>query len=137
MASKNLEKKVIFIRLMVGIVAVAEGLGCLLSGSQGGLLAQTGFLSSQATTAVFSIMAIVFGGLVLAGFKARLAAIPLLLLFAMSFLTTQLVDITKEGLPALRAASTHFCMIMGSLYIFFAGAGAFSMDARPPKAQKT
>ena len=76
------------------------------------------------------IVEIVCGGLIIAGFLTRLAAVPLLIDMAVAIVTTKIPMLAKSGFWSMaHEARTDFSMLLGCLFLLLVGAGACSIDA--------
>jgi chromate transport protein ChrA len=70
------------------------------------------------------------GVLVLLGLATRLAAIPLIIDMLVAIATTKFPILREKGLwAAAHEARTDWAMLLGSLFLQFAGAGPWSVDA--------
>ena len=89
------------------------------------------------------IVEIVCGALIILGLFTRLAAIPLIIIMIVAIVSTKvpillghdfwifhLPKLSRYGFwSMMHEARTDFCMLLGSLYLLIAGAGAWSLDA--------
>jgi putative oxidoreductase len=80
------------------------------------------------------VVEIVCGALLIAGLLTRLAAVPLIIDMLVAILTTKLPMLVHQGFrAAAHEARTDFTMLLGSLFLLIAGAGAWSIDSRLSK----
>lgn len=74
---------------------------------------------------------IVCGLLLVIGFYARAAAIPLLTIMTVALLSTKVPILLNDGFwEAAHSARTDFCMTVGSVFILLRGAGRWSLGSR-------
>ena len=90
------------------------------------------------------VVEIVCGSLIILGFLTRLAAIPLIIDMCVALVSTKIPILLGHGfwrfsvskLPSYgfwsmaHEARTDFAMLLGSIFLLIAGAGAWSLDAR-------
>ena len=134
---------VILIRLLVGWVFLAEGVGKFIYPDEqaAGRFAKIPAIPWPHFFGPFvGTVEIVFGVLVLLGLLTRLAALVLLIDISVAILTTKLPILRGQhyGLPELKhytlwgmlhEARTDFSMWLGSLFLIIVGAGSWSLDA--------
>jgi putative oxidoreductase len=126
-------RAVLFVRLMVGGVFLAEGVQKFLFPALLGVgrFAKIGIPAPQVLAPFVGVVEIVCGALVVLGIATRLAAIPLLADILVAIATTKLPMLAKAGFwPTVHEARTDFCMLMGLLFLLAVGAGRISLDAR-------
>jgi uncharacterized membrane protein YphA (DoxX/SURF4 family) len=76
------------------------------------------------------VVEIVCGVLLIAGLLTRLAAVPLIVDITVAIWTTKIPILMKQGFWAMaHEARTDWCMLLGSVFLMLAGAGAWSIDA--------
>jgi uncharacterized membrane protein YphA (DoxX/SURF4 family) len=124
---------VLFIRLMVGGVFLAEGVQKFLFPAALGVgrFAKIGLPAPQLLAPFVGAVEIVCGALVLLGLATRLAAVPLLADILVAIATTKLPMLARSGFWAtVHEARTDFSMLMGLLFLLAVGAGRLSFDAR-------
>ena len=135
----------ILIRLLVGLVFVPEGIQKLIFPDilGAGRFANIGIPYPEVMGPFVGIVEIVCGALIIAGFLTRLAAIPLIIVMIVALLSTKapillgqdfwifhLPEASRYGSwSMMHEARTDFCMLLASLYLLIAGAGAWSIDA--------
>jgi putative oxidoreductase len=135
----------ILIRLLVGLVFVPEGIQKLIFPDilGAGRFATIGIPYPEVMGPFVGIVEIVCGALILAGFLTRLAAIPLIIIMIVALVSTKapillgqdfwifhLPKASRYGFwSMMHEARIDFCMLLASLYLLIAGAGAWSIDA--------
>ena len=136
----------ILVRLMVGLVVfLPEGIQKLafpeILGA--GRFANIGIPYPEAMGPFVGTVEIVCGSLIILGLLTRLAAIPLIVLMVVAIVSTKLPiwaghDVWIFHMPKIarygfwsmaHEARDDFLMLLGSLYLLIAGAGAWSLDA--------
>jgi putative oxidoreductase len=136
----------ILVRQMVGLVVVLpEGIQKLafpeILGA--GRFANIGIPYPEAMGPFVGTVEVVCGTLIILGLLTRLAAIPLIVIMVVAIVSTKLPiwaghDIWIFHMPKLarygfwsmaHEARDDFLMLLGSLYLLIAGAGAWSLDA--------
>jgi putative oxidoreductase len=136
----------ILIRLMVGGVFLSEGVQKFLypAARGAGRFAKIGLPSPEHLGPLVGTVEIVCGALVLVGLFTRLAVLPLLAVIAVAIVTTKIPILLGEGywgltlkeLPsygffaAMHESRTDLAMVLGSLFLWLAGGGTWSIDAR-------
>ena len=136
----------IFIRLSLAFVFVFEGYQKLVLpdvlGS--GRFAGIGIPWPEVMGPFVGVVELVCGLLMLAGLFARLAAVPLIIIMVVAIVSTKIPillgsdllmfnvrDLDRYGfLSMTHEARTDFAMLMEAIFILFAGAGRWSVDAR-------
>ena len=120
-------------RLAVGLIFLSEGLQkYIIPGATGtARFAKIGF-SNPAFWAYFTgSFEIVCGILILLGFLTRLAAIPLLIIMVVAFITTKIPILTGNGFWAFaHEYRTDFAMTLLLIYLLVYGAGNYSLDKK-------
>jgi putative oxidoreductase len=122
----------LLIRLLVGAVFLSEGIQKFLFPDALGIgrFTQIGIPAPEFFAPFVGVVEIVCGTLVLLGLLTRLAAIPLIINISVAILTTKVPMLLNKGFwPMAHEARTDLCMLLGSLFLLFAGAGAWSLDA--------
>ena len=136
----------ILVRLLVGLaVFFPEGIQKLIFPDilGAGRFANIGIPYPEVMGPFVGIVEIVCGVLIILGLFTRLAAIPLIIIMIVAIVSTKVPillghDFWIFHLPKLarygfwsmmHEARTEFCMLLGSLYLLIAGAGAWSLDA--------
>jgi putative oxidoreductase len=142
--SASAPRAAILIRAMVGVVFVAEGVQKFLYPAEvgAGRFAKIGIPQPDLLAPFVGSVEIVCGTLVLLGLFTRFAVLPLLGVMAVAFVSTKLPillghDIGPFQLRQLpyygfwgfaHESRTDFSMVMGSLFLLFAGPGPLSLD---------
>jgi putative oxidoreductase len=136
----------ILIRVMVGAVFLSEGIQKFLYPAYvgAGRFERIGIPNPEIMGPFVGAIEIVCGTLVLLGLFTRWAVLPLLAIMAVAFITTKLPILLGQDLGPFRVrqlnyygfwsfaheSRTDFSMVMGSLFLWFAGPGPLSLDAR-------
>jgi uncharacterized membrane protein YphA (DoxX/SURF4 family) len=123
---------VILIRLSVGAVFLSEGIQkFLFPGELGaGRFAKIGLPSPELLGPFVGAFEIACGAAVLAGLLTRLAAAPLITIMLVALTTTKVPVLVNKGFWAMaHEARTDWSMLLGSIFLLIAGAGAWSLDA--------
>jgi putative oxidoreductase len=140
------ESWTILVRLMVGLVVfLPEGIQKLAFPEVlgAGRFANIGIPYPEAMGPFVGTVEVVCGTLIILGLLTRLAAIPLIVIMVVAIVSTKLPiwaghDIWIFHMPKLarygfwsmaHEARDDFLMLLGSLYLLIAGAGAWSLDA--------
>jgi putative oxidoreductase len=121
----------LFIRMIVGCVFLTEGIQkFLFSEALGvGRFIKIGIPAPEVMAPFVGVVEIVCGILVLIGLFTRLAAIPLIINMLVAISTTKIPILLEKGFWAMaHEARTDWCMILGSLFLLFIGAGRWSID---------
>ncbi len=121
----------ILVRLLVGAVFLSEGIQkFLFPGDLGvGRFMKIGIPAPSFTAPFVGVVEIVFGAFLIAGLLTRLSAIPLLIDISVAIATTKVPMLLHKGFwPAAHETRTDFCMLLGLLFLMFAGAGPISLD---------
>jgi putative oxidoreductase len=132
----------ILVRLAVGGVFFASGLIKFLYANQGaGRFAKLGIPAPEFTASFVGAVEIVAGLLLVVGLATRLAAIPLFLNMLVAIGTSKLPILFGAGPEPVAAAPKvglwafvyqarlDSTMLLGCLFLFAVGAGAWSLDA--------
>lgn len=126
-------KTVILIRLVVGGVFLSEGIQKFLFPMDLGVgrFIKIGIPAAGMLAPFVGIVEIICGLLLLAGLLVRLATIPLIVDMMVALASTKLSILVKKGFGAMaHEARTDFCMLIGSIFLLFVGAGAWSFDKK-------
>lgn len=129
---------VLFIRLMVGGVFLAEGIQKFLFPAALGVgrFAKIGIPAPQLSAPFVGGVETICGALVLLGLATRLAAVPLLVDILVAIATTKIPMLAKAGFwSTVHEARTDVCMLMGLLFLLAVGAGRISLDALAARAR--
>jgi uncharacterized membrane protein YphA (DoxX/SURF4 family) len=125
------ENKIIFIRLIVGLIFLSEGIQKFLfpelSGT--GRFLKIGF-SDPAFWAYFTgTFEIICSALVLIGLFTRPAVIPLLIIMIVAFITTKWPILINKGMWVMfHEYRTDFALTVLLIYLLISGAGKYSID---------
>ena len=132
----------ILVRLAVGGVFFASGLIKFLYANQGaGRFAKLGIPAPELTASFVGVVEIVAGLLLVVGLATRLAAIPLFINMLVAIGTSKLPILFGAGPEPVAAAPKvglwafvyqarlDSTMLLGCLFLFAVGAGAWSLDA--------
>jgi len=123
----------LFIRVMVGGVFLSEGIQKFLFADirGAGRFVSIGLPLPEVLGPLVGAFEIICGLLILIGLATRLATIPLIVIMLVAIVTTKLPQIAESGIwVMLHASRTDFSMLLGSLFLLFVGAGAWSIDNR-------
>ena len=126
-------KSALLIRLVVGAVFLSEGIQKFLFPTALGVgrFVKIGIPAPDVMAPFVGVVEIVCGTLLLLGFATRLAAIPLIIDMIVAIASTKLPMLRTQGFWAMaHEARVDWSMILGSLFLLFAGAGPWSIDAR-------
>jgi uncharacterized membrane protein YphA (DoxX/SURF4 family) len=124
---------ILAIRLSVGGIFFLEGTKKFLFAAQwgAGRFTNIGIPMPQVMAPFVGAVEIICGLLVLVGLRASLAAIPLLIVICTAIATTKIPVLMKDGFWHMEdLARTDFSMLMGLIFLLFAGSGSLSLDAR-------
>ena len=124
-------KPQILIRLIPGIVFFLEGIQKFLYVDQLGVgrFIKFGIPHAAFWSPFVGVVEIVFGAMLIAGFKTRLAAIPLLIDMIVAFIYTKWPLLIHKGfLPMFHEYRTDYAMTLSLIFLLITGAGYFSLD---------
>ncbi|HVX83432.1 MAG TPA: DoxX family protein [Phycisphaerae bacterium] len=142
-ATTTAPRAVILIRLLVGWVFLAEGIGKFVYPAEqaAGRFAQIPAIPAPQVMGPFVAgVEVVFGALLLLGLLTRVAALVLLMEISVAIVTTKFPILAGHhyGMPALKhyglwgmlhESRTDFSMWLGALFLVIVGAGGWSLDA--------
>jgi putative oxidoreductase len=120
-------------RLITGLVFLSEGLQKFITpdATGGGRFAKIGFEHPEFWASFTGIFEIVCGILLLFGLFTRLAAIPLLIIMLVAFVTTKYPILIEKGFFSMaHEYRTDFAMTMLLMFLLYYGGGNFSLDNR-------
>jgi putative oxidoreductase len=122
---------VIVIRLMVGAVFLSEGVQKFLFPAQlgAGRFLKIGLPAPELLGPFVGAFEIGCGLLVLVGMLTRLAVVPLIVIMMVALATTKAPMLATQGFWHMAHESrTDWSMLLGSVFLLIAGAGAWSLD---------
>jgi putative oxidoreductase len=120
-------------RLITGLIFLSEGLQKFVTpGATGvGRFSKIGFSNPSFWAYLTGSFEIICGLLVLIGLLTRLAAIPLLIIMIVAFVTTKVPILTDKGFWSFaHEYRTDFAMTMLLIYLLLYGGGDNSMDKK-------
>ena len=124
---------VLLVRLLAGGVFLSEGIQKFLYPLElgTGRFIKIGIPAPDLMAPFVGVVEIVCGVLLIAGLLTRLAAVPLVVDITVAIWTTKIPILMKQGFWAMaHEARTDWCMLLGSVFLMLAGAGAWSIDAK-------
>jgi putative oxidoreductase len=124
---------ILAIRLLVGAVFFMEGIKKFLFPDQwgAGRFAGFGIPAPHVMGPFVGVVEIVCGLLVLLGLRTRIASVPLLCVISTAIVVTKIPILFKAGFWRMEdVGRTDYSMLMGLLFLLFAGSGSLSLDAR-------
>lgn len=130
-------KTTILIRLIVGCVFLSEGIQKFLFPALrgAGRFEKIGLPSPEFLGYFVGSFEILCGVLILTGFLARLAAIPLIIIMVVAIITTKYEVLRNDGFwEMLHGSRTDWAMLLGSIFLLIKGSGKWSIDSRISKA---
>ena len=125
-------KGIILIRLIVGGVFLSEGIQKFLFPAALGVgrFLKIGIPAPEILAPFVGYVEIVFGSLIILGMATRLATIPLLIDILVAIFSTKLPMLMAEGFwKAAHEARVDCSMLLGLVFLFIVGGGAWSFDA--------
>jgi uncharacterized membrane protein YphA (DoxX/SURF4 family) len=123
----------VLIRLMVGLVFLSEGIQKFIRPDDvgAGRFAKIGIPAPEVMAPVVGAFEILCGTLVILGLLTRLAVIPLIAIILVAIATTKVPILLRSGFWQMaHEARTDYSMLLGLIFLFIVGAGAWSFDAR-------
>jgi putative oxidoreductase len=133
------DKRVILIRITVGLIFLTEGIQKYLFPE---LLGTGRFLtigfSHPAFWAYFTgTFEIICGTLIILGFLTRVASMPLIIIMITAFISTKIPILMHKGFwPWAHEYRTDFAMTLLLIYLLIYGSGNWSFDLKISKASK-
>ena len=118
-------------RLAVGLIFLSEGIQkYLFPGTLGtGRFAKIGFSNPSFWAYFTGTFEIICGVLILIGLLTRLAAIPLLIIMIVAFITTKYPELVEKGFWFMaHDYRTDFAMTLLLIFLLIFGGGNYSMD---------
>jgi putative oxidoreductase len=131
--STTSDKRVIFIRLIVGLIFISEGIQkyLFLEILGPGRFHEIGFSHAFFWAYFTGACEMFFGFLVLIGLFTRLASIPLLIIMGTAFVTTKIPILVTQGLWSfLHEYRTDFSLTVLLTLLFISGGGKWSADLK-------
>ena len=119
------------LRLIVGLIFLSEGLQKFITPESvgAGRFAKLGFQNPEFWASMVGSVEIVCAILLLLGFISRLAALPLLIIMIVAFVTTKTSTLTDKGFWVFaHEYRTDFAMTMLLIFLLYFGSGNFSID---------
>ncbi len=135
----NAPSSVILIRLIVGVVFVSEGIQKFLYPADLGVgrFIKIGIPAPEFFAPFVGVVEIVCGTLIIVGLLTRLATIPLIIDMLVAIASTKIPMLFDKGFWAMaHEVRVDFAMLLGSIFLLLAGAGAVSVDSHLSKAQE-
>lgn len=123
----------LFIRLMVGLVFLSEGIQkFLFPASRGaGRFESIGLPNPEFLGNFVGSFEVICGVLILMGLMTRLAVIPIMVIMVVALGTTKVDILLDKGFwEAMHASRTDWSMLMGSLFLLAKGGGYLSVDEK-------
>lgn len=120
-------------RLAVGCIFLSEGLQKYITpdATGAGRFAKIGFTHAAFWAYFTGSFEIVCGILILLGLLTRLAAIPLLVIMIVAFITTKIPILTSQGFWSFaHEYRTDFAMTLLLIYLLRYGGGNYSVDKK-------
>ena len=121
----------LLIRLVVGLIFLSEGIQKFITPDETGTgrFMKIGFSNPEFWAQFTGVFEIVCGILILLGLLTRLAAIPLLIIMIVAFITTKITIINNEGFWSFaHAYRTDFAMTLLLIWLLIYGGGNISLD---------
>jgi putative oxidoreductase len=132
------DKKIIIIRIIVGLVFISEGIQKYLFVQifGPGFFHEIGF-GHEYFWAYFAGASEIFCGfLILIGLLTRVTSIPLLIIMITAFITTKLPLLTNKGIWSfLHDYKTDFCLTLLLILLLIYGGGKWSVDSKLIKSK--
>lgn len=129
----NNDSKIIFIRLIVGLIFISEGIQKYLIVTIFGptFFKEIGFGHPLFWADFAGAFEIFCGILILFGLLTRLASIPLLIIMITAFITTKLPLLTTKGIWTFaHEYSTDFSLTLLLILLIIYGGGKYSFDLK-------
>ncbi|MEN1970077.1 DoxX family protein [Lentibacillus sp. N15] len=122
----------LLIRLLVGSVFLSEGIQKFLFPDERGVgrFINIGIPMPETTAYFVAVVEVGCGLLILLGLVTHLASIPLIIDMLVAIATTKIPILFEGGFWEMaREARTDYAMLLGAIFLFFMGAGAYSLDS--------
>jgi putative oxidoreductase len=127
------DKKIILIRIIVGLIFISEGIQkyLFLEILGPGRFQEIGFHHAFFWAYFTGACEMIFGLFVLVGLITRLASIPLLIIMATAFITTKIPILVTHGLWSfLHEYRTDFSLTVLLILLIISGGGKWSADLK-------
>jgi putative oxidoreductase len=135
---KTADIPTLIIRLAVGLIFLSEGLQKYITPDATGVgrFTKIGFSNPSFWAYFTGSFEIVSGILILVGLLTRLAAIPLLIIMLVAFITTKISILTDKGFwNFAHEYRTDFAMTLLLIYLLIYGGGNNSIDKKITHSQ--
>lgn len=126
-------KSTIIVRLIVGAVFLSEGVQKFLFPALrgAGRFEKIGFPSPEFLGTFVGSFEVLCGALILLGLLTRLAAVPLIVIMLVAFLTTKSEVLSNDGFwEMMHGSRTDWSMLLGSIFLLIKGGGRWSVDSK-------
>lgn len=123
---------VLFIRLMVGLVFLSEGIQKFVYPDERGVgrFIKIGLPEAELLANFVAVFEIVCGTLIVLGLLTRFAVIPTIIIMLVAIITTKMPILAEACVWQMaHEARTDFSMLMGSVYLLIVGGGLWSVDS--------
>jgi putative oxidoreductase len=130
---KTTDIPTLLMRMTVGLIFLSEGLQKLITPEATGIgrFAKIGFSNPSFWAYFTGSFEIVCGILILIGLFTRIAAIPLLIIMIVAFITTKVSILMDKGFWSFaHEYRTDFAMTMLLIYLIIYGGGNRSIDQK-------
>lgn len=130
---KTSDTPAIYARIIVGLIFLSEGIQKFIRADDvgAGRFAKIGFSHPVFWAQFTGAFEIVCGCLLLIGLLTRLAAIPLLIVMLVAFVTTKIPILTDKGFWAMaHEYRTDFAMTISLVFLLLYGGGNNSIDQK-------
>ena len=134
------DKKVIIIRIVVGLIFLTEGIQKVLYPELlgPGRFEKIGFTNPAFWAYFTATFEIVCSSMILLGLLTRIASIPLLIIMATAFVTTKWPILVTKGFWVMaHEYRTDFAMTLLLLFLLISGGGKWSVDSGIKKSSGT
>ena len=135
----DIDKKTIFLRLIVGLIFISEGIQKYLYLEVVGpaFFSEIGFRDAFFWAYFTGAFEILCGTLILLGLLTRLASIPMLIIMITAFITTKLPLLTTKGFWTFaHEYRIDFSLTVLLILLIIYGGGKWSVDLKLLRSQK-
>jgi len=125
------DNRTIFVRLVVGLIFLTEGIQKFLFPDilGPGRFMKIGFSNPEFWAYFTACFEISCSMLILIGLLTRVASVPLLIIMLTAFITTKLPILVDKGIwPMFHEYRTDFAVTVLLIYLFVYGGGRWSVD---------